>query len=81
MSIEVNREAIRKVIKEFGGQAKMAVIIGLSQQSMANWVKQGYIPIKHLRPIMNTTKVPAKNLVSQDYLDVHEWLKEQENVL
>jgi len=75
----MSSEAVKEVIKEFGGQAKMAVMLGGCQQLMANWVRAGYIPFHHLKSIAKTTQVPLTDLVKPDYLEVHNWLKEQEN--
>lgn len=75
----MSKEAVKQVIKEFGGQAKAAIVLGRGQQLMANWIRQGYIPVAYLKSISNTTKVPLKDLVRPDYLEVYELLKEQEN--
>jgi hypothetical protein len=74
----MSKEAVKAVIAEFGGQAKMSMMLGGCQQLMSNWVRQGYIPFAHLKQLVATTKVPLQDLVKPDYLEVHEWLKEQE---
>lgn len=77
----MSKEAVKQVISEFGSQARAAVVLGTGQQLMANWIRQGYIPFKHLQSIALTTKVPIKDLIKPDYLAVHEWLKGQENAV
>lgn len=75
----MSKEAVKAVIAEFGGQKKMAVMMGGCQQLMANWVRQGYIPFKHLKSIAKTTKVPLRDLMKPESVEAMEWVKEQEN--
>jgi len=73
----MSKEAVKAVIKEFGGQRRMSLAMGGCQQLMANWVKQGYIPHQHLKYLAPITKVPLKDLIRPDYLEVYEWIKAQ----
>jgi len=73
----MSREAIKAVIDEFGGQKKMAVMLGGCQQLMANWVKQGYMPIKHVKSVAATTKVPLIDLVHPEIYEIIKLIEKQ----
>lgn len=75
----MSKEAVKQVIAEFGSQHKAAAGLCCSQQLMANWIRQGYIPIKYLKGIVKTTKVPIKDLIKPEYLEAVEIIKEKEN--
>ena len=73
----MSREAVQAVIAEFGGQKKMAVMLGGCQQLMANWVKQGYMPIKHVKSVAATTKVPLIDLVQPEIYEIIKLIEKQ----
>jgi hypothetical protein len=73
-------EAVKEIVKEFGGQARMAVALGVLQQSVANWVKQGYVPLKYVKAVSLTTKQKMKDYIKPEYLEAHELLKEQNEI-
>ena len=75
----MSKEAVKAVIAEFGSQHKAAAGLGCSQQLISNWIRQGYIPIKYLKGIVKTTKVPVRDLIKPEYLEAVEVIKEQEN--
>ena len=75
----MSKEAVKAVIKEFGSQKNTAAGMDVSQQFIASWLRQGYIPIKYLKGIVKTTKVPIKDLIKPDYLEAVLIIKEQED--
>lgn len=75
----MSKEAVRAVIKEFGSQKNTAAGMNVCQQYIGNWIRQGYIPIKYLKGIVKTTKVPIRDLIHPDYLEAVLIIKEQED--
>ena len=73
----MSREAVTAVVNEFGGQKKMAVMLGGCQQLMASWVKQGFMPLKHVKSVAATTKVPLIELVNPEIAEVMKLIEKQ----
>jgi len=74
----MSKEAVKAVIAEFGGQKKMAVMLGGCQQLMANWVRQGHMPFKHVKSVAATTKVPLRDLMKPEIVEAADLLIKQE---
>ena len=73
----MSKEAVNALIAEFGGQKKMGVMLGGCQQLIANWVKAGHMPIKHVKSVAVTTKVPLIDLVSPEIAEVFKLIEKQ----
>lgn len=51
------------------GYTRMAADLGVSYQSVQQWVKQGYVPLGRVTEIESIYGVPRHRLVNPKYLD------------
>lgn len=54
------------VVKKFGGQTKLAQLIGLNQSAIAYWVKRGTIPSKWHAPLLELAPREGVTLTAED---------------
>jgi DNA-binding transcriptional regulator YdaS (Cro superfamily) len=67
---------VQKAIKEAGGQTKLANQLGISQQAISIWKRQGFVPISRIVEIETQYGVPRSELVSQEIVDIVDPLRE-----
>ena len=59
----MSKEGVRSVIKEFGTQKKLATMLDTTQQNVALWVEQGFIPDCHAVNVALISSVPIADFV------------------
>lgn len=64
------KSGLYEAILAAGSQAKLADLMGCSQQNVAFWLKKGYCPIERVIEIEQATGVPRARLVSPLLLDL-----------
>jgi DNA-binding transcriptional regulator YdaS (Cro superfamily) len=57
-------------VRVAGSQAKLAVQLGVTQQAVLKWVKQGYVPLPRAREIEALLGVPRNTLIDPKVLDL-----------
>ena len=62
--IEINKTGIEKVIEMAGSQVALAKQLGVRQQAIHNWLKDGYVPYSRLVEIEAQYGVPRLDLVN-----------------
>jgi hypothetical protein len=60
-----NSLGIRKAIFMAGGQVKLAEQLGVSQQSVAKWLKQGYTPLGRAIELETRFGIPRRVLIDK----------------
>ena len=55
---------IRQACYAAGSQAKLADLLGCSQQNVSSWLRRGYVPAERVVEIEQVTGVPRALLVS-----------------
>ncbi len=55
---------IEQAIVAAGGQAALARLLGVSQQSVCEWKARGYPPYRRITEIANETGVDPKDLIN-----------------
>ena len=61
---------IEQAIYNAGSQAKLAVILGCSQQNIGFWLKQGYCPPERIIEVEQATGVGRAQLINPKLLDL-----------
>lgn len=56
------KTALKKVIKKAGGQSALARKLGISQQSIQQWV---VVPLKRVKQVSEITGVPREELAPE----------------
>ncbi|MCX7011393.1 MAG: P63C domain-containing protein [Candidatus Sumerlaeota bacterium] len=64
--------AAQKVIAKFGGQSKLADLLGKRQSVVQYWTKSGTIPSKWYQPILELAQSSGVNLSLSDFLQMPE---------
>lgn len=59
----MSTEGVKAVIKEFGTQKKLAEQLNTTQQHVASWLKQGFIPDGHAVAIALVSRIPIRDYV------------------
>ena len=54
---------IEQAIRAAGSQAKLAKLLGCSQQNISSWLKREYCPVVHAVAIENVTGISRSLLV------------------
>jgi hypothetical protein len=67
---------VQKAIKEAGGQVSLAHQLGVSQQAISIWKRQGFVPISRIVEIEAQYGVPRAELVSQEIVNIVDPLRE-----
>jgi DNA-binding transcriptional regulator YdaS (Cro superfamily) len=57
------KRGIDDAVDAAGSQEKLAHALGVTQQSVAKWVKRGYVPLDRAREVEGLFGVPRKALV------------------
>lgn len=63
MEIEVNDTGIARAVALAGSQHKMAAALGVTQQAVMQWVRQGYVPVLRAVEIEHQFGVNRQELV------------------
>jgi Bacteriophage CI repressor helix-turn-helix domain. len=53
---------IQEVFQKAGGRRRLMASLGLSKQSMSDWVRRGEVPIKHCPKVHALTRIPLARL-------------------
>jgi predicted transcriptional regulator len=61
---------ITKAIKEVGGQAKFAKLLGITQQAASSWKRLGYAPWRRIVEIEQYTGVPKEELINKNLFEL-----------
>ena len=61
---------IEQAVTAAGSQSKLADELGVSQQLISSWIKQGYAPVRWLVPIEQATGVGRALLISPKLADL-----------
>jgi DNA-binding transcriptional regulator YdaS (Cro superfamily) len=61
---------IEQAIYNAGSQAKLAAILGCSQQNVGFWLKQGYCPPERIIEVEQATGVGRAQLINPKLLDL-----------
>ena len=56
------KRAIRRAIKEAGGQSALGRACGVSQEAVRRWLERGQVPAERLVAIETATGVPREEL-------------------
>lgn len=56
------KDALKKAIKKAGGQSALARKLGISQQSIQQWV---VVPLKRVKQVSEITGVPREELAPE----------------
>jgi hypothetical protein len=54
--------SIDQIFAKAGGRAKLQEALGLSKQSMSDWVRKGKVPLKHCAAVSAKTGIPLARL-------------------
>lgn len=55
---------IDQAIKAVGSQQALAKKVKCTQQNVAHWKRQGFVPVKHLEKVEKASGVPRKKLIN-----------------
>ena len=61
---------IEKAIKNCGSQAKLAELIGCTQQNVSFWLRQGFVPPDRVLEIEQVSGVGRTELINPKLLDL-----------
>ena len=61
---------IESAILAAGGQSALAEILGVSQQNVSVWKRNGYVPTAWVVPVEQATGVPRAELISPRLRDL-----------
>lgn len=67
---------VQKAIQEAGGQVNLAHQLGVTQQAISIWKRQGFVPISRIVEIETQYGVPRAELISQEIVDIVDPLRE-----
>lgn len=70
MTEVLESSGIDLAVRMAGSQAKLAVQLGVRQQAVMKWVKQGYVPLPRAREIEALFGVPRNTLIDPKVLDL-----------
>lgn len=66
----MERTGIQDACDKMHGQEQLAVALGVTQQAVSKWVKQGYAPIRRIPRITALTGVTARRLCDPHILEL-----------
>ncbi len=61
---------IREAVAEAGSQKNLADALGISQQNVSAWVKQGFVPAHWVLQVEQATGVPRERLIDPRLVDL-----------
>lgn len=61
---------VDQAIKQAGGQVALAKHLGVSQQAISLWRRQGWVPLKRINEIEAQFGIPRIELVNPTILDM-----------
>lgn len=70
MTNEQHRTGIARAVKLAGGQVALARELGVTQQAISNWLKNGYVPIRRVSEIEATFGIPRHDLIDPRIISV-----------
>jgi DNA-binding transcriptional regulator YdaS (Cro superfamily) len=66
----VLKSGIEQAVAAAGSQAKLADMLGCTQQNVSFWVRQGYVPVERIREIEQATGVHRSILIDPALIDL-----------
>jgi hypothetical protein len=66
MTTENGLCGIDQAISEAGSQARLAVSLGVTQQAISHWARQGWVPLRRAAEIEHLFDIPRHRLVSPE---------------
>lgn len=61
---------VDQAIKRAGGQVALALQLGVSQQAISIWRRQGWVPLRRISEIESQFGIPRAELLNPTILDV-----------
>lgn len=72
--IEADSQGIDQAIRMAGSQAKLADALGVTQQAVFKWQKQGYVPVERIAQIADKYGIERTRLIDPDLKRImQEW--------
>lgn len=59
---QTQQVSVEEVFAAAGGRHKLMASLGLSKQSMSDWLRHGEVPIKHCPKVSALTNIPLEKL-------------------
>ena len=66
----MHTKGIEKVIQTAGGQVALAKQLGVSQQAISIWCRQGWVPLRRISEIESQFGIPRLELLNPAILDM-----------
>lgn len=66
----MNQSGIAQAVEAVGSQAKLGALLGVSQQAIAQWLKQGHVPDRRAVEIESHTGVSRIALLAPRVLNL-----------
>lgn len=60
---KLTESGIEAAIRRAGTQAKLAQLVGVTQQNISVWLRQGYVPLLPALKVEEVTGVPRRRLL------------------
>lgn len=70
MAISSRLSGIREAVAVATSQTALADALGVSKQTVQNWVRQGYVPLEYVKEIANSYEVERARLCDPLILEV-----------
>lgn len=61
---------VREAVAAAGGQAKLAALLGVTQQAVSSWVRRGWVPVRRAAEIEHLLGVSRQRLVDPRLVDI-----------
>lgn len=58
----MDKSLIEQVFERAGGRDKLRRSLGLSKQTMSDWLRSGVVPVKHCAAVQAITQIPLARL-------------------
>jgi DNA-binding transcriptional regulator YdaS (Cro superfamily) len=58
----MDKSLIEQVFERAGGRDKLRQALGLSKQTMSDWLRKGVVPVKHCAEVQALTNIPLAKL-------------------
>lgn len=70
MSTTQLKSGIAQAVAAAGSQAKLADLLGCTQQNVSHWVRQGFVPVERIREIEQVTGIHRSILIDPALIDL-----------